>query len=185
MAWPLSQDYNEAVQAPHLCFADDELRAGQAATNALGLPVPRSGNFADGNLTPEKKVKGRIDYQVDFNWGFGSPDPEVPVDNFSVRWQGYLHAPRPGRYTLVVHPDDGARLFLDDRLVLDAWGEMGRHTVDVSLDEKAHLLRLDYHENTGAAVMWFHWIPEDGSPEQPVPFEALYHDLKQERWLSK
>jgi WD40 repeat protein len=47
MAWPLSQDYNEAIQNPHLCFADDELRAGQAATNALGIPMPRSGNFAD------------------------------------------------------------------------------------------------------------------------------------------
>jgi WD40 repeat protein len=47
MAWPLSQDYNEAIQNPHLCFADDELRAGQGATNGLGIPMPRSGNFAD------------------------------------------------------------------------------------------------------------------------------------------
>ncbi|HLZ72539.1 MAG TPA: hypothetical protein VKV26_21750, partial [Dehalococcoidia bacterium] len=47
MPWPLSQDYNEAVQDPRLCFADDELRAAQVATNALGLPMPRSGNFAD------------------------------------------------------------------------------------------------------------------------------------------
>lgn len=47
MSWPLSQDYNEAIQSPHLCFADPELRTGQAAVNPLGLPVPRSGNFAD------------------------------------------------------------------------------------------------------------------------------------------
>jgi serine/threonine protein kinase len=47
MAWPLSQDYNEAVQDPALAFADDELRAGQVVTNALGLPMPRSGTFAD------------------------------------------------------------------------------------------------------------------------------------------
>jgi WD40 repeat protein len=47
MGWPLSQDYNEAVQNPHLCFADAGLRAGEVATNALGLPMPRSGNFAD------------------------------------------------------------------------------------------------------------------------------------------
>jgi hypothetical protein len=47
MAWPLSQDYNEAVQNPGSCFGDAELRAGQVTTNALGLPVPRSGNFAD------------------------------------------------------------------------------------------------------------------------------------------
>jgi hypothetical protein len=89
-----------------------------------------------------------------------------------------LASPRPGCYTLSVEADDGARLFLDDRLVLDTWVMIGRHTVDVALSEKAHLLRVEYHENTGTAASWFHWIPDDGSPDQPVPFEALYHDLK-------
>src|SRR5262249_33652186 len=43
----LSQDYNEAIQNPATSFADAELRLGLAATNALGMPMPRSGNFAD------------------------------------------------------------------------------------------------------------------------------------------
>ncbi|OAI41688.1 hypothetical protein AYO40_02525 [Planctomycetaceae bacterium SCGC AG-212-D15] len=47
MPWPLSQDYNEAIQNPASSFADPELRQGEAATNALGIPMPRSGNFAD------------------------------------------------------------------------------------------------------------------------------------------
>jgi len=47
MSWPQSQDYNEAIQSPPSSFADPELRKGQAATNAFGLPMPRSGNFAD------------------------------------------------------------------------------------------------------------------------------------------
>ncbi|MBM4071788.1 MAG: hypothetical protein FJ271_23110, partial [Planctomycetes bacterium] len=47
MAWPLSQDYNEAIQDPPSCLADPELRGGQPVVNALSLPVPRSGNFAD------------------------------------------------------------------------------------------------------------------------------------------
>jgi hypothetical protein len=47
MAWPVSQDYNEAIQSPAANFADPDLRAGAAATNALGLPMPCSGNFAD------------------------------------------------------------------------------------------------------------------------------------------
>src|SRR5262245_7206206 len=47
MLWPQSQDYNEAVQNPPICFQDYELRQGAAATNALGLPMPCSGNFAD------------------------------------------------------------------------------------------------------------------------------------------
>src|ERR1043166_6236057 len=47
MAWPQSQDYNEAIQNPRSSFADLELRDGQPVTNAMGLPMPRSGNFAD------------------------------------------------------------------------------------------------------------------------------------------
>jgi len=47
MSWPISQDYNEAVQSPQTSFADPELRAGEVAVNALGLPMPCSGNFAD------------------------------------------------------------------------------------------------------------------------------------------
>jgi hypothetical protein len=47
MGWPLSQDYNEAIQSPESSFADSELRQGQAVTNAWGIPMPRSGNFAD------------------------------------------------------------------------------------------------------------------------------------------
>src|SRR5579862_1082785 len=47
MPWPLSQDYNEAIQNPATCFSDPELKQGEAVCNALGLPVPCSGNFAD------------------------------------------------------------------------------------------------------------------------------------------
>jgi WD40 repeat protein len=47
MAWPLSQDYNEAIQSPRISFSDPELRQGQVVVNALGIPQPCSGNFAD------------------------------------------------------------------------------------------------------------------------------------------
>src|SRR4051812_15496654 len=47
MSWPLSQDYNEAIQSPAINFSDPELRRGQVVMNSLGLPMPRSGNFAD------------------------------------------------------------------------------------------------------------------------------------------
>jgi len=47
MPWPLSQEYNEAIQNPAVNFRDTDLRAGEPVRNALGLPVPCSGNFAD------------------------------------------------------------------------------------------------------------------------------------------
>ncbi len=47
MSWPLSQDFNEAIQNPSSAFADTDLKAGTIATNSVGMPVPRSGNYAD------------------------------------------------------------------------------------------------------------------------------------------
>ncbi|HVS39066.1 MAG TPA: hypothetical protein VMS17_26140 [Gemmataceae bacterium] len=47
MPWPTSQDYNEAIQSPAANFADADLQRGQPVVNALGLPMPYSGSFAD------------------------------------------------------------------------------------------------------------------------------------------
>ena len=41
MPWPLSQDYNEAIQNPTPCFADAELRQAEAKCNAIGLPTDK------------------------------------------------------------------------------------------------------------------------------------------------
>src|SRR4051812_37976999 len=46
MNWPNSQDFNEAVQNAEN-ISDPVLKRGEVVVNALGLPVPRSGNFAD------------------------------------------------------------------------------------------------------------------------------------------
>jgi hypothetical protein len=55
--WPLSQDYNEAIQCPAQCFADPELRQGTTVTGPGGLPIPCAGNFADVDAvqTPGRK----------------------------------------------------------------------------------------------------------------------------------
>jgi hypothetical protein len=47
MSWPLSQDYNEAIQDLLGNCADPDLKRGEVLTNAMGLPLPCSGNFAD------------------------------------------------------------------------------------------------------------------------------------------
>ncbi len=47
MRWPLSQDYNEAIQCPRGNFSDPDLQGSVAVANPLGIPQPRSGNFAD------------------------------------------------------------------------------------------------------------------------------------------
>jgi WD40 repeat protein len=132
----------------------------------------------------KQKVKTRVDYQVDFNWGEGPPDPEVPADHFSIRWRGWLLPPRPGRYRLIVEADDGCRLFLNNDLklpVIDSWTKVGRAEKTVTLSSIPHHLVLECHETTGLARMHFRWLPEGEVIDQPVPPEVLYHDRKQEQ----
>ncbi len=47
MSWPLPQDINEIVQFPRTAFSDPDLAASEAVVGTTGLPLPRSGNFAD------------------------------------------------------------------------------------------------------------------------------------------
>lgn len=47
MNWPLPHDFNESIQNPATSFDDPDLHSGEAVVGPAGLPLPRSGNFAD------------------------------------------------------------------------------------------------------------------------------------------
>ena len=49
------------------------------------------------------------------------PSARLPNDDFSVRWTGQLLPPVTGRYELTVTGDDGFRLDVDGRRVIDEW----------------------------------------------------------------
>ena len=38
-AWPSAAQFNEAIQSLRVTMGDEELRGGEAAVNALGLPL--------------------------------------------------------------------------------------------------------------------------------------------------
>lgn len=46
MSWPSPNDYNETIQSPRNAFEDVALRSCVPEYNQLGLPKPRSGQFA-------------------------------------------------------------------------------------------------------------------------------------------
>ncbi len=95
----------------------------------------------------------RQDPDINFNWGSASPAPGIPAENFSVRWTRWVYFDTPGNWTFVTLTDDGARVFVDDQLVLDAWSEQKpiAHTVAVNLTQAYHLVRMEYFERAGTA----------------------------------
>jgi len=119
-------------------------------------------------------VKKRVDPQIKFHWGEKSPDPELSVDNFSIRWTGWLKAPVAGRYRLTLPADDSAHLWLDDRLILGP--EVGTGQADVELDEKPHALKIEFVEGIVWSGVHFTWTLLGHSTAHAVPAEVLFQD---------
>jgi uncharacterized protein YgiM (DUF1202 family) len=110
-------------------------------------------------------VVTRIDDQINFNWGTGSPDPAINADNFSARWtKDGVNFPTAGRWTFRVGADDGVRMWIDVTPIVDEWhgNPEGYKTYEVSIDALTagpHNLKVEYYEATGNAgikVEWFY-----------------------------
>lgn len=100
----------------------------------------------------------RNDTGIDFTWETGAPAPQLPADGFSARWTRTMNF-AAGAYRFRVLVDDGARLWIDDRLVIDGWqdGAAREMTADVSLTAGNHALRLEMYEAVGQARIRLGW----------------------------
>jgi len=79
-----------------------------------------TGDYFNNQTLTDPAVLTRIE-NVDFDWGNGSPDASVPVNNFSARWSGAVVPEFTEAYTFRTRTDDGVRLWVDDQLVIDNW----------------------------------------------------------------
>ena len=140
----------------------------------LALLLPGTTALAQGPLPPggglrgeyyegtnfEKFVLARRDATINFNWGQQPPAPGLPAEQFSVRWTGWLVPPASGNYLFHVTVDDGVRLWLNDRLMLDEWrGQpLSNYTAAVELRAgEPYRLRVDYCQyglDTRVFVTW-------------------------------
>jgi uncharacterized protein YraI len=107
---------------------------------------------------------------INFNWGTGSPNPLVPVDNFTARYTS-VQLFAQGTYEFVASSDDGIRVYIDNVLVLDRF--FGRVlTTDrfqQTLTAGSHSLTVEYLELIDQAIVQFQWLQVSGVATPGVP----------------
>jgi beta-glucosidase len=101
----------------------------------------------------------RIDKQVDFDFIVTPPMPEKNM-KFSVRWTGWLIPQASDTYFIGFLGDDGYRVYLDDKLLLNNWNDHAPTMIQTKLDltkGKKYSVRIEFYQNLGGTVARFQW----------------------------
>ncbi len=112
----------------------------------------------------------RDEPQIDFDWGEGRVAPNLPADHFSARWQRRVSFDA-GTYRFFLRMDDGARVLLDNQLILNDWEDGGDRTinVDVTLPAGERAIQVEFYENAGIARVAFWWELAPTDTPTPTP----------------
>ncbi len=154
--------------------------AGSLRSGATGQTLSSSGLRATYFDGVDGSSVTRVDPTVDFDWGFGSPDPSIDADHFSIRWAGSIQPSESGTYTFyVTNHDDGfgadeVRLWINHQLVIFSWGDWvsERSARVVLTGGQSYDLRLEVMEYAGAATARLGWsTPSSG--RAVIPSEVL------------
>ena len=112
------------------------------------LEKPEAGSTLDRNVP----IAYRFVDDVNFELGYGDLLNRVGSDNFSARWRGRIDLP-VGRWKIDLTADDGVRLYVGGRLLIDQWKTQNATTYSrkVDLVGRRQDIKVEYFEKSGRA----------------------------------
>jgi hypothetical protein len=129
----------------------------------------------DNGIHFKRRVLLRTDAQLDFSFS-AAPAPGVPLNNFSVRWTGWVQPKVTGLHTLTANTDDGVRVWIDRQRIIDSWVDQAptEHsgTIPLEVGKKVEI-RVEYYNHTGPGTLQLFWAAS-GLAKQIIPASQLY-----------
>lgn len=132
----------------------------------------------------------RIDKVIDFDWGTGAPKDGFKTDLFSIRWSGKIIGSKNMKgATIDLTTDDGVRLFINGKKVVESWIERGPITDSYKLDleeGKEYDVVIEYFESGGGASARLSWSAEEpkGKAEFANKVKMFYRSPEMGKMLS-
>jgi 4-amino-4-deoxy-L-arabinose transferase-like glycosyltransferase len=99
------------------------------------------------------------------------------ADNFSIRWEGKLKAPFEDNYTFYTISDDGVRLWIDEKLIINNWTPHAatENRGNIHLVAGDHKIKLEFYEGLGEATIKFLWSSGHLS-KSIIPSDYLFYE---------
>jgi alpha-D-xyloside xylohydrolase len=149
---------NSAVTEVNVGTGQEETIPGAQLFDENGHPGGLTACYYRGDNFNEP-VRTNVDAQVDHDWS-KNPPADLPHDHYSVRWDGFVEADKSGDYTFAATADDGVRLWIDGKEVVNDWSARAAETFTAKVHFDAnsrHCIRMEYFQYTGGAVARLAW----------------------------
>lgn len=117
----------------------------------------------------------RIEQGVSHDLGLESSTQDLRPGRFSVRWSGEVEPAFSETYAFTVRADSGIRLWVDNRLLIDAWGVRVpmEHAGTIALQAgKRYALRLEYVQPNSGKLISLSWNSAS-QPLEVIPADRL------------
>jgi hypothetical protein len=156
--------------------AGDKSAGGEPGLMAEYYNTPEgSEDFPDFPASKAPDLK-RVDKDINFE----STQDDWPgthfKDFFYIRWTGKIKIPADGAYTFFLESDDGSRMFIDGKQVVDNGGvhAMEEASGSVNLTTGFHVLKVEFFEKDVDAGCKMSW-KSSKIAKQIVPADVLSH----------
>ncbi|HEY6976118.1 MAG TPA: glycoside hydrolase family 3 C-terminal domain-containing protein [Chitinophagaceae bacterium] len=121
----------------------------------------------------------RVDKQINFLWTLSSPDRKIPVDFYSARWTGKIHSPKTGTFKIGLDGNDGFRLYINNKLIIDNWKKQTYSTLLAEYyfeKDKSYDIKVEFFEPVGNAHLKLIWnvdVAGDWKTSKRTPSEKI------------
>ena len=102
---------------------------------------------------------------VKVSTGYSKENPawRVSKGNFSAVWEGFIKIPADDLYYFKILSDDGSRLFINNKLIIDHWGvhyfipKIGK----IRLEKGKYSIRIEYFNKRGVGKIRLKWYAKN------------------------
>jgi beta-glucosidase len=134
-----------------------------ALAKASVFEAPLTAKFYNSDDLSGPLAMERNDPTIDFDWKTKLPAKEITTDHFSVRWTGSIKPALTGDYTFLIRSDDGSRVKLDGKTIVDNWRDQAAHAEAAAaslVGGHTYQLTVEYYNVGGDASVQFAWFPK-------------------------